>query len=218
VLVNHGAVVTEFLSSVASYFISSPWELIGAASGLLCVWLIIRENIWNWPVGLAYALVSLLVFYNARLYSDLVLHVFYVFMNGYGWYYWLRGAGARGSEGRLVVARLSTRSTSLLGVATVIGIIAMGWLFDYYTDADLAYWDSTTTVMSFAAMWMAAHKYIENWLVWLVVDVLATGIYIFKGIWPYAVLYGLYIPMAVWGWMAWSRSMSLSTNQDPEPS
>jgi nicotinamide mononucleotide transporter len=218
VLVNHGAVVTEFLSSVASYFISSPWELIGAASGLLCVWLIIRENIWNWPVGLAYALVSLLVFYNARLYSDLVLHVFYVFMNGYGWYYWLRGAGARGSEGRLVVARLSTRSTSLLGVATVIGIIAMGWLFDYYTDADLAYWDSTTTVMSFAAMWMAAHKYIENWLVWLVVDVLATGIYIFKGIWPYAVLYGLYIPMAVWGWMAWSRSMSLSSIQDPAPS
>jgi len=210
--------VTEFLSSVASYFISSPWELIGAASGLLCVWLIIRENIWNWPVGLAYALVSLLVFYNARLYSDLVLHVFYVFMNGYGWYYWLRGAGARGSEGRLVVARLSTRSTSLLGVATVIGIIAMGWLFDYYTDADLAYWDSTTTVMSFAAMWMAAHKYIENWLVWLVVDVLATGIYIFKGIWPYAVLYGLYIPMAVWGWMAWSRSMSLSSIQDPAPS
>lgn len=217
-LVNHGAVVTEFLSSVASYFISSPWELIGAASGLLCVWLIIRENIWNWPVGLAYALVSLLVFYKARLYSDLVLHVFYVFMNGYGWYYWLRGAGARGSEGRLVVARLSTRSTSLLGVATVIGIIAMGWLFDYYTDADLAYWDSTTTVMSFAAMWMAAHKYIENWLVWLVVDVLATGIYIFKGIWPYAVLYGLYIPMAVWGWMAWSRSMSLSSIQDPAPS
>ena len=210
--------MTDFLINVANYFISSPWELIGAASGLLCVWLIIRENIWNWPVGLAYALVSLLVFYKARLYSDLVLHVFYVFMNGYGWYYWLRGAGARSSGGRLVVARLSRRRASLLGVATVIGIVAMGWLFDYYTDADLAYWDSTTTVMSFAAMWMAAHKYIENWFVWLVVDVLATGIYIFKGIWPYAVLYGLYIPMAVWGWMAWSRSISLSTIQDPAPS
>ena len=210
--------MTDFLINVANYFISSPWELIGAASGLLCVWLIIRENIWNWPVGLAYALVSLLVFYKARLYSDLVLHVFYVFMNGYGWYYWLRGAGARSSGGRLVVARLSMRSASLLGTATVIGIIAMGWLFDYYTDADLAYWDSTTTVMSFAAMWMAAHKYIENWIVWLVIDVLATGIYIFKGIWPYAVLYGLYIPMAVWGWMAWLRSMSSSMVKDPAPS
>jgi len=210
--------VTDFLINVANYFVSSPWELIGAASGLLCVWLIIRENIWNWPVGLAYALVSLLVFYKARLYSDLVLHVFYVFMNGYGWYYWLRGAGARSSGGRLVVARLRKRSASLLGVATVIGIVAMGWLFDYYTDADLAYWDSTTTVMSFAAMWMAAHKYIENWIVWLVIDVLATGIYIFKGIWPYAVLYGLYIPMAVWGWMAWLRSMSSSMVKDPAPS
>ena len=210
--------MTDFLINVANYFISSPWELIGAASGLLCVWLIIRENIWNWPVGLAYALVSLLVFYKARLYSDLVLHVFYVFMNGYGWYYWLRGAGARSSGGRLVVARLRKRSALLLGVATVIGIVAMGWLFDYYTDADLAYWDSTTTVMSFAAMWMAAHKYIENWIVWLVIDVLATGIYIFKGIWPYAVLYGLYIPMAVWGWMAWLRSLSSSMVKDPAPS
>ena len=210
--------MTDFLINVANYFISSPWELIGAASGLLCVWLIIRENIWNWPVGLAYALVSLLVFYKARLYSDLVLHVFYVFMNGYGWYYWLPGAGARSSGGRLVVARLRKRSASLLGVATVIGIVAMGWLFDYYTDADLAYWDSTTTVISFAAMWMAAHKYIENWIVWLVIDVLATGIYIFKGIWPYAVLYGLYIPMAVWGWMAWLRSMSSSMVKDPAPS
>ena len=207
--------MTEILVGVANYFISNPWELIGAASGLLCVWLIIRENIWNWPVGLAYALVSVLVFYNARLYSDLVLHGFYVFMNGYGWYYWLSGGGARSFEGRLVVARLSLPIASILAVATVTGVLAMGWLFGRYTDADLAYWDSTTTVMSFAAMWMVARKYIENWIVWLAVDVIATGIYIFKGIWPYAVLYGLYIPMAVWGWMAWSRSMSLSATPKP---
>lgn len=210
--------MTDFFINVANYFISSPWELVGAGSGLLCVWLIIRENIWNWPVGLTYALVSVLVFYNARLYSDLVLHVFYVFMNGYGWYFWLRGSGTRSSEGRLVVARLSIRIAASLGVATVVGIAAMGWLFDRYTDADLAYWDSTTTVLSFAAMWMTARKYIENWIIWLVVDVLATGIYIFKGIWPYALLYGLYIPMAVWGWMTWSRSMLSSNTKDSVPS
>jgi len=210
--------VTEFLLNVVKYFLANPWELLGAASGLLCVWLIIRENIWNWPVGLAYALISVLVFYNARLYSDLILHVFYVFMNGYGWYYWLRGDGARGSEGRLVVARLGMRIALLLGFATLTGVVVMGWLFDRYTDADLAYWDSTTTVMSFAAMWMTARKYVENWIVWLAVDVIATGIYLFKGIWPYAALYGLYIPMAVWGWLAWSRSMSLTAIEQPEAS
>ena len=210
--------MTEFLLNVANYFVANPWELLGAASGLFCVWLIIRENIWNWPVGLAYALISVLVFYNARLYSDLILHVFYVFMNGYGWYYWLRGGGARGSEGRLVVARLGMRIALLLGFATATGVVVMGWLFDRYTNADLAYWDSTTTVMSFAAMWMTARKYIENWIVWLAVDVIATGIYLFKGIWPYALLYGLYIPMAVWGWLAWSRSMALSAIEKPAAS
>ena len=117
-----------------------------------------------------------------------------------------------------MVARLSIRIAAALGVATVVGIAAMGWLFDRYTDADLAYWDSTTTVLSFAAMWMTARKYIENWIIWLVVDVLATGIYIFKGIWPYALLYGLYIPMAVWGWMTWWRSMLSSMTEDSVPS
>jgi nicotinamide mononucleotide transporter len=83
----------------------------------------------------------------------------------------------------------------------------MGWWLDNRTTADLAYWDSATTMMSFAAMWMTARKYLENWIVWLVVDVIATAMYYYKDLPYYAVLYGVYLAMAWWGWLEWRKSM-----------
>jgi len=88
----------------------------------------------------------------------------------------------------------------------------MGWFFDTQTDAALPYWDAATTCMSFAAMWMTARKYIDNWIVWLIVDVMATVIYLIKGIELYAVLYGVYLAMAVLGWRTWQRSLSLASS------
>ena len=88
-----------------------------------------------------------------------------------------------------------------------VGIAAMGWFFDTQTDADLPDWDSTTTILSFAAMWMTARKLVENWIVWLVVDVIATGMYAVKGIELYALLYAIYLGMAVMGWRAWRHTM-----------
>ena len=181
-------------------------EAIGLVSGLLCVWLLIRQNIWTWPIGLLYALVSVVVFYRARLYADLALHVFYVAMNAYGWYYWMRG-DRPADEQDLPVTHIETRTATWLGVIVVLGTLITAQLLSRYTDADLPYWDSTTTTFSFAAMWMTARKQIESWYVWLFVDVLATGIYLFKGLEFYALLYCVYIGMAFAGWWAWRQSM-----------
>ena len=181
-------------------------EAIGLVSGLLCVWLLIRQNIWTWPIGLLYALVSVAVFYRARLYADLALHVFYVAMNAYGWYYWLRG-DRTADEQKLPVTHIELRTATWLGAVVVLGTIITAQLLIRFTDADLPYWDSTTTTFSFAAMWMTARKQIENWYVWLFVDVLATGIYLYKGIEFYALLYCVYIGMAFAGWWVWRQSM-----------
>ena len=118
---------------------------------------------------------------QARLYADVLLSGYYVLMNAYGWYYWLFG-GKRTSADVLPVTRTPRTTLIRLGIVTVAATFAMGWWFDNYTQADLAYWDSTTTCFSFAAMWMTARKYLENWIVWLGVDILATGIYLIKGI------------------------------------
>ena len=184
-----------------------PLEFTGLASGLLCVWLLIRQNIWTFPIGLIYSVVSVAVFTEQRLYADVLLSGYYVLMNGYGWYYWSRGRD-KPADDELAVSYTPRTTIIWLSAAVVLGILAMGWFFSTQTDADLPYWDSATTVMSFAAMWMTARKYLENWIVWLVVDVIATVMYISKDVELYAILYGVYLVMAVMGWRAWRGTLT----------
>jgi len=139
------------------------------------------------------------------------LSSYYLIMNGYGWYYWLYG-GDRAVRDSLVVTFTPRRVLLPLIAVTALAIAGMGWFFDTQTDAALPYWDSATTCMSFAAMWMTARKYIDNWIVWWIVDVIAAAIYLIKDIELYAVLYGIYLAMAVMGWRAWQRSMNLASS------
>lgn len=195
------------MESVITALAQMQWlEFTGLASGLLCVWLLIRQNIWTFPIGLLYAVVSVIVMARANLYADTLLNFYYVVMNAYGWYYWSY-RGTRSTDDTLIVTNMPFHTGAVLTVLVVVGTLVMGWLLDTQTDADLAYWDSLTTTMSFAAMWMTARKYIENWMVWLVVDVIATIMYVVKGLDFYAILYGIYLGMAVWGFLAWRRSL-----------
>jgi nicotinamide mononucleotide transporter len=188
-------------------------ELAGLVSGVLCVWLLIRENIWTFPVGLVYSFVSVAVFANEKLYADVLLSGYYVLMNGYGWYYWLHGDDRENPQGgnpdsnQILPIHCPRRTATLLVPISVLGIAGMGWFFDTRTEAALPYWDSATTILSFVAMWMTARKYLENWGVWWLVNLLAIGIYRVKGIELYAVLYAVYLVMSVFGWRAWRRSM-----------
>ncbi len=191
-------------------------ELTGLLSGLLCVWLLIRQNVWTFPIGLVYSVVSVAVFIEARLYADVLLSGYYVLMNAYGWYYWLYG-GMRNAADVLPVSRTPPRTAWVLSLVTAVAIGAMGWFFDTRTNADFPYWDSATTCMSFAAMWMTARKYIGNWVVWLVVDVIATAIYYVKGIHFYAILYGVYLGMAIMGWRAWQLTMTKQSAERTRP-
>ena len=187
-----------------------PLEVFGLVSGVLCVWLLIRQNIWTFPIGLAYAVASVLVMSSAKLYADTLLSGYYVLINAYGWWYWLRGGDAARRQGgeSLPVIRTPGAEWSVLALVSVAGVVIMAVALLRFTDAELVWLDSTTTVLSFVAMWMTARKYLENWVVWWVVDVIATGMYIYKGIWPYALLYALYLGMAVWGYRAWRADLA----------
>lgn len=186
-----------------------PWfDMVGLVSGLLCVWLLIRQNVWTFPIGLIYAFVSLVIFMRARLYADFAEHIYYVAMNAYGWYYWLRGAGPAGASKTVPVTRMGWRAGLALALVGGLTTVVVGWLLDNRTDADLAYWDTSTTVASFIAMWMTARKYLENWYVWFAVDVVKTVIYVVKGIDLYAALYAIYLVMAVMGWWSWRQSLT----------
>lgn len=189
------------------YIVNNWLELLGLTSGLLCVWLLIKENYLTFPIGLVYAVITVVVVVRANLYADVVLNVYYVLMNAYGWYYWMRGGATRrhtvNNSDELAVGWVPRSTWPMLIALLVMGTWSMGWYFASYTDAALPYPDSFTTVASFIAMWMSARKYLESWVWWFVIDVVQIGLYLIKGIEAYAVLYLVYLVLAVMGWRAW---------------
>ncbi len=193
-------------------FLFAHWlELIGVASGLICVWLLARENVLTFPVGLGYSLVTVYVVAQANLYADVLLNLYYVVMNAYGWFYWLRGAQAQRLAGRLVPQNLDRALAISLVVIILVGSVLMGLMFDRFSQADFAFADSFTTVASFVAMWMTARKYLASWIAWFVIDVVQIVVYLLKGaqdpgLYLYAGLYTVYLAMAVMGWRSWRLS------------
>ena len=182
-------------------------EIAGTLFGLLCVVLVIRRSIWCWPVGLVQVMLFIIIFYNAKLYSDLLLHVIYVGMQIYGWYYWLKHGGEQ-ADGALVVESMSLRQLTAWIAATAAGTLLLGYLMQRWTDAAVPYGDAFTTVASLVAQFLLARKFLENWLFWIVVDVVAIGIYYYKNLQPTTVLYTVFLILAVIGYVSWRRRMS----------
>jgi nicotinamide mononucleotide transporter len=191
-------------------------EPVGMVLGLVVVWLLIRQNLWAWPLGVAYVFVSVTVLLEARLYANLALHVAgFLPLNLYGWYFWLHGnatgrdaGGGNEAAGSFPVSYAGFRVLALLVVLCAIGTILLGSAFAAWTDAALPYWDNALFIASLAAMWLTARKKIENWAFWFVINVVSVGVYWSQGLPLYAALYFVYIAMAVLGWRAWQRTMT----------
>jgi len=188
---------------------ASPFELFALVTGLGAVVLLIRQNIWTWPLGLAYAIVSVWVFYTDRLYGQLLLHVFYVAMNAYGWWYWLYG-GNRATDAELPVQQL-TLVTALVAIAAgVLGSGLIGYVLHALGDASFARADAIITAFSFVAMYLQARKYLESWVFWLVIDIGSVWLYLQSGLNFYAALYVIYLGLAVAGYIEWRKSLNAS--------
>lgn len=186
-----------------AWLVADEW--IGVVLGLLAVWLLVREDWRTWPVGVAYVFVSITVLLEARLYANLVLHlVGFLSMNLYGWYYWRIGGA---DDGDVPVTRVSVGLAAVLALACAAGAAAIGAWFTASTNAAFPFWDSGILVLSMAAFLLSARKHIENWIVWFVVDVISVGVYFAQGLPLYALLYFVYLGMAVWGYRSWRRSM-----------
>ncbi len=178
-------------------------ELTATIFGVLCVWLIIRQSIWCWPAGLVQVTLFVYIFYEARLYSDMILHIIYIFLQLYGWYHWLYGGHARTS---LPITTLSGYARAAWIGLGVLGMMALGATMHTFTNAALPYADAFTTVVSLIAQWLLARKKLENWYFWIAVDVVAIGVYFSRELYFTTGLYTLFLGMAIAGFFAWRRS------------
>jgi nicotinamide mononucleotide transporter len=142
----------------------SPTEVLGFLTGAVNVWLLARQNIWNWPVGIANNALYLVLFVRSGLYGDAGLQAVYIALAVYGWWAWLRlrtGAAPEGPE--LSVARTPTRTWTWLAPATLAAFFTLTWFLRRFTDSTVPRWDALTTALSLAATYGQCRKYIESW-------------------------------------------------------
>jgi nicotinamide mononucleotide transporter len=180
----------------------SNHEIVGVVFGLLSVLLTVRQSIWCWPTGIVSVIAYALLFYDIKLYADMLLQVFFLVTSFQGWYLWLHGGAGR-SE--LAITRLSRAQAIALGVGLVLCAAAIGALFDTYTDAHIPFWDAAASSMSVLAQILLMRKKLENWYLWIMVDVLSIGIYIYKEVYLTAGLYVVFLALAIGGLMAWRK-------------
>lgn len=181
-----------------------PLELIATLTGLIHVWLLTREKVIAWPFGIISVAIYVYIFFVSRLYSDAILHVFYIGLNSYGWYHWLQPDHTRRN---LPVTRLSRGSLSSVLGAIILFSLVWGYIMDTRTDADFAYFDAFTTVASLIAQFLLTRKKIDNWLIWIAVDLVAIPIYVLKGLYLTSGLYTVYLILCINGWLSWRRSL-----------
>ncbi len=188
----------------------SSWEIIGTVLGVIGVWLMIRQNVWGWPVGLVQVAVYAWVFFDAKLYSDTILQGAFFLIQAYGWGHWLRGGKNRAGSAPAVlpVTRLAGATVAAWIVAGAVLTVAWGFFMHRTTDAALPWWDAFILVFSLIAQWLQARKNIENWPAWLVVNTVAIGVYWAKDLRLTSGLYLIFWVMALWGWRAWARTMA----------
>ena len=184
---------------------SSCLEAIAVVFGIVSVYLSTRENIWSWPTALINVALFSALFLKSGLYSDTGLQVVYFVLSLYGWYEWLYGGTGRTA---ITVSRTSRKTWIVLGSIGVVVWALLGTITSRLPGTALPYVDAATTTISLLAQWMMTRKLIENWLIWIAVDVVYVGMFIFKGLYLTAFNYGIYLALAVLGYIAWKRSLS----------
>lgn len=176
-------------------------EIIGALIGLLYLYLEYKASRWLWPVGVLMPVLYIWIFFRSRFYADMAINVYYFFASIYGWIRWNRGR----TEGETAIIHTPRRMILPLTLVTMLLFVAIYQILTRYTDSPVAAGDSFTTALSITGMWMLAQKHAEQWWVWFAVNIVSCGLYLWKGLYPTAILFAIYSVISVFGYFKWVK-------------
>ena len=202
------AVLTVCVAAVALVMAAlgraSTLEAVSFVTGAVAVWLVVKENIWNFPIGIINTAGYSVVFFEARLYGDASLNVVYCVLGVIGWYLWLRG-GERRTE--LHVSRAASAELVLVAASVALSTLLL-WKTLHFAGGSASFWDAATTSLSLGAQWLLNRKKIENWHLWIVADVIYVPLYVSRGLNLTAVLDAVFLVMATIGLFRWREVCS----------
>ncbi len=197
-------------------------EIIGTVAGILYLWLEYRASIYLWIAGIIMPAIYIFVYYDAGLYADFGINIYYLGAAIYGWMMWKYGAFLRrtilkrkateqqgdnrgAEEQELPITHMPLRYLLPLTTVFTISLLGIAWILINFTDSNVPWLDSFSTALSIIGMWMLARKYVEQWWAWIAVDVVSAGLYIYKGLDFTAGLYALYTIIATFGYFKWRK-------------
>lgn len=186
----------------------SALEIIAVIVSALAVWLTARRHLWCWPIGLVSVLLYARIFFTAKLYSDLLLQLIFAVMQLYGWWQWSRATpDSLDSHSQILPQRLPLSGWLAGLLAGVCGSVLLGYVMARFTDAHIPWLDSALTSFSLVAQFWMARKFVANWWLWIVVDIIYVGVYVYKDLDLTAGLYAAFIVLAVIGLRSWQREL-----------
>lgn len=203
----------DFVQNIIDGISSIVWDtnlilqLVATVTGILCVYLQTREKILAWPFGIVSVTISVYIFAQSGLYSDVILHLVYVVLNIYGWWNW--AASRRSASDTAPILLMTKQGWFAWSITIVIGTGLLGAMMGYYTDASVPYFDAFTTVGSLVAQYLLAKKVLQNWTLWILVDVVAINVYIYKEIYIIAFLFFVYLLLCIKGHFDWKKQYKL---------
>jgi nicotinamide mononucleotide transporter len=182
-------------------------ELLGTLSGLLYIFFSIRQNVWLWPIGLISSAFYIPVFFGKTLYADMLLQVYYLVVSIYGWYFWINGKKKNDKEpGKIKITTLKKLNWAITIFATLVLTLALFYPLKKYTNASNPFTDSFCFAGSIVATWMLARKILEQWLIWIVVDAISIGLFVYKQLYITVVLYFVFTVLAIIGYLQWKKN------------
>lgn len=196
------AAVSAGMVAAASLRVWSWSEVAGFLTGGACVWLGVRQHVGTWPVGIVNNVVFFFVFWGERLYADAVLQTLYLSLSLYGWWSWRAAPGSKGSA--------VSRTRAAEWVAVVAGVPLATWATRellLWGNGSAPFWDALTAALSLAAQALMCRKRLENWLVWIVADLVYIPLYVRRHLPLTAILYAVFLAMCIAGWRAWRRDL-----------
>ncbi len=186
---------------------TTPLEILGFLTGAICVYLNTRQNVLGWFFGIFNAVLYAAVFWQVRLYADMGLQGYYFLTSIYGWWMWKFGGA---SHDGVRVTHTPVRLYPIFALIFLVATLSWGFLLGKFTDGTLTYADSALTIASLIAQWMMARKYLENWIIWIVADVCYVAMYFYKDLHLTAILYFVFLILAVMGYVQWKRDLKKS--------
>ena len=196
--------IFEPLLAAAFTLLGSPVTWLEVFAFGLSVWMVLanmRVQLIAWPLAIVSSLAYLLLFAHSKLYGEAGLQVLFIAIAAWGWWQWRFGKQADGAA--LKVRYLGMRARWLLAAATFAAWPLLGLLLQRITDTDVPFWDALPTAGSVAGQWLLGRQHVENWPVWVAVNVVSVGLFAYKGLWLTVALYALFVALALAGWRAW---------------